>query len=258
VRYTNLNAVFIVVGLLSALAGLLLGANAHAGEDLMHHDTGYWLPVTLELPTTAKSRILLEAQPRWEDKLRRFSTLQIRPSVEYDVNQKVRLRAGYLWGFNRASTPAESHQYEHRLFEEATVVHKLDKLKVNHRLRLEQRHFSQAGNRDSHLSWRGRYQLRGEYPLGQSHWSLVSANEALINLNDTRTADQGLNQIRVFTGVNRKLGKWARIEAGYQWVLENQPHPEANVSHHLILTRLTIMPYRLGVRSEPGNLRFFD
>ena len=205
-------------------------------------DLQYWAPVTLEVPV-GKVKAAIEAQPHLSHDLQRLLTVQVKPSLSWDVRKNVTLTGGYFWAPNYPPVGARNNNvtYEERLWEQAVVTQVLTPnrpkpLLLTHQTRLEERFLPGVDP----VAWRLRYLCRLTVPLGQSQWSWLLHDEIHLNLNAVPTVPGGLGQNRLFTGLRRPLSSRMMMEVGYmmQWI--NQPSGSPNQLNHALLTRLTM------------------
>lgn len=221
--------------LYSIVVSLLLGAvfavpYAHAEVD---EDVQLWAPMFLNTTLGEKGRATLEVQPRFGNDISQASMLLVRPVVGYQVTPNVSLWQGYGW------TPSfNPYRNEHRIFQQALINHKIRKLQVQHRLRLEERFIENM----SSMVVRGRWLVRGDYPLGASEkWGILGYNELFINATSTSTGpQQGFDRNRLYGGISRKLNPHTRVDVGYVMEYANQPLQVRDRINHIINLWLTV------------------
>lgn len=215
---------------------------AQANSELMN-DLQTWQTVTLQTKIGPDKRILgyLEVQPRTGNldssgtANNDFSALIIRPAVGYQVNKHVSVWQGYAW----APQFLPFSRHENRIFQQLIVDKKIKKIHLVNRTRLEQRWLEGADG----TSVRFRHMLRAAYPLGKSQkWSIVGYDELFVNLNSPKGAPQGgMDQNRVFLGLNRKINKHVNAEAGYLNQFIYARDPIADRMNHVILLTVNFM-----------------
>lgn len=99
-------------------------------------------------------------------------------------------------------------------------------LSLSTRLRLEQRYPDTGGP----VGWRLRAQLRGQLRLDRI--TLLAWTESFIGLNETPWGQRsGIDQWRIFMGVQKPLSRQLNLEAGYlnQHVVRTGPDRVNNV-----------------------------
>lgn len=230
-------------GIGAVVAGVILMAG---GLGPSHADTvddlQYWAPVTFEVPI-GKIKGALEVQPRLANDLGRLQTVQVKPSLSWDVRKNMTLTGGYFWAPNYPPVGQSNNNvtYEERVWQQVVVTHPLTPRRakpvfLTHQAKLEQRFLPGVDP----VAWRMRYLCRLTVPLGQSRWSWLLHDEIHVNLNAVPTVPGGLGQNRLFTGFRRQLSRSTAVEAGYllQWV--NQASGQPNQLNHAILTRLSM------------------
>jgi hypothetical protein len=154
----------------------------------------------------------------------------LRVGVNYQLNSKIQLRAGYAWietypygdinlnGFGKDFT-------EHRAFEMATITDKVNILDLSHRFMLEQRWVGRYSNanletEDEFLFMnRLRYMFRMQLPLkGKSIEDktpyLAAYNEIFIGFG-TNVNENIFDQNRFGFLLGYKFNKTLRMEGGY-------------------------------------------
>lgn len=217
------------------MTALLAFGPAPALADDTTHGLQQWSLVTMTARVSDKAMIYLEAQPRTtlagppEDRVNHFSSLLLRPAVGYQVHPNLSLWQGYAW------TPTFNPElrHEHRLFQQALMQHQIKKVTMVNRTRLEERFIEDARG----AAIRGRHMLRLVLPLdADKNWSLVLYDEGFLNFNDVSRGPQaGIDQNRVFAGVNRRLGSQASLEAGYLNQYINRQNAANKVNHALLV-----------------------
>lgn len=194
-----------ILGLFCTL--VILSAHAETEED-----GAFWLNVNAQgaLPVEGL-HWYAEVQPRWRQEGKHFDASILRPSLFYAVNDHV---SGWFGYANIRFHPnGQSAREENRLWQQFLYkLEPIDRLYVQSRTRLEQRHFEHTSDTGHRL----RQLFRISTPVFSSAYSLVFWDEYFIHLNDTDWgANRGFDQNRVFIGVNSKLDSQASIEVGY-------------------------------------------
>jgi hypothetical protein len=115
---------------------------------------------------------------------------------------------GYGWISSFAAGGAV--QTEHRAWEQALGVMKVDRVSLGVRLRFEQRVKVDAAA----IGLRGRLWGRLAVDLVGPLFAVVT-DELFVGLNDAEWAPQGFDQNRAFVGVGLKASEPFRVEAGY-------------------------------------------
>lgn len=132
----------------------------------------------------------------------------VRPAFGWDVGRGWSVWAGYGWIPSMSADGAWAH--EHRAWEQALGVMKVDRVAMGARLRFEQR----AKQGEEAVGLRARLWGRLAVDLTGPAF-FVATDELFFGLNDPGWAPQGLDQNRAFVGFGLKASEPFRVEAGY-------------------------------------------
>jgi len=135
-----------------------------------------WYAYTGTVNINKKWSIHTEYQWRRDNIITNWQQSLLRTGINFKVNQKLTLRAGYAWieTYNYGGIPINGFgkQFaEHRAFQMATVNDKMGKLELSHRFMLEQRWIGRYSNAaltkedDYFFVNRLRYMYRMQVPL---------------------------------------------------------------------------------------------
>ena len=103
---------------------------------------------------------------------------------------------------------------EHRAWQSAHHAVEHDKLRLVHRVRLDERFIEGV---DSTI-FRFRYRLSTSHPFGDSEWYGLASEEVFVNLNDDDEGPlDGFSQNRLRLGVGRRVFGRLRVEGGYEF-----------------------------------------
>lgn len=183
---------------------------AHAKTE---EDGRYWLSVYAQGKLPVENLYWsMDVHPRWREEGEQFDQLILRPAVFYRLNPKASVWIGYDTIISHpAGQPSNREnrwwgQFQYQFDPIAEIT-------ITSRTRLEQRHregFSDEG-------YRVRQMIRAVRPSGFSpQLSWVAFNEVFVNLDQTRWgAQRGLDQNRVFVGINWKFNAIANADVGY-------------------------------------------
>lgn len=192
-----------------------------------------WLAGIAQGPVSGKLVTWLEVQPRFTAPA---DTLILRPALGVQLNPATQLLLGYAL----IDTYPEDgpRRREHRIWQQALLrlAGTPGEAVLMSRTRLEQR-FVEGVSGDG---WRLRQFLRGQYWLDED-WSGIAVSEVFVPLNDTRWGQRsGLEQMRNFIGVGRKLGPRFNLEAGYlnQRLIRSGPDSTVHVLNINLFYRL--------------------
>lgn len=155
-----------------------------------------------------------------------------RVGAVYFLNDRTQLAAGYAHFYYY---PGENHPLaarpEHRLWQQVQWATNGPRLRVQNRIRLEQRwrgHINGRGGVDDHydFNWRARTQLQLLYPLGKRPFTpgtvaLMLADELMLNFGK-EIVFNSFDQNRVIAGVQLQVGKRDVLQAGYMHIFQQQ------------------------------------
>lgn len=179
---------------------------AYAGTS----DFQIWTPVYLTVNFTDKIQGWYEAQPRFGDDASQLNQLLLRTALGYKFADHWSIWQGYAW------TPNIEPKYktENRLYQQLLYSQKFPAINIMSRTRLEERWIKDV----SGTAVRFRTLLRGQVPLAdQGRWAFVVQDEIFFNVNSpTNGPDGGLDQNRVFVGINRSVNAHLNVDIGYQ------------------------------------------
>lgn len=211
----------------------LLSSTAHANSNnYIEDDFGYWTPIYLNVPITDKVRGQFEVNPRIQENGADFNQLLIRPSIGYNLSKNWSIWQGYAWITNYIpSFISEQRIWQQLLYEKQ--FERFPKLSLTNRFRTEERFIQRV----SGAPFRIRNMLRLQYALDKNKkWSFVLFDEPFINLSSHNGGPQsGIDQNRLFVGVNRKFNAHVNAEAGYLMQYINIPNSGVDKLNHNIL-----------------------
>ena len=222
--------------------------NPTAAAKHIEEDLGAWGIVNLEVPLTEKLSLTTEPQLRWTEKGTHAGQQQWRNALNYDLNEKTTLTMGHMWTArhrNNEDLFTDTSSYENRLYQQVTYKHTMLKsLKVDHRLRLEQRLLTDVED----PLWYARYRLRVRVPLKKKSTPIeavknhaVASSEFLAHINRVETVKAGLVQQRHFIGVNHAFNRHLNVDAGYQLVLGDRFEQGRSFVNHTLLVQFNIV-----------------
>ncbi|PPU68709.1 DUF2490 domain-containing protein [Xanthomonas pisi] len=191
---------------------LLLGSlsTAHAATE---EDGRYWLSIYAQGKLPVENLYWsMDIHPRWREEGEQFDQLILRPAVFYRLNPKASVWMGYD---TIISHPAgQPSNRENRWWGQFQYqFDPIAEISITSRTRLEQRHredFSDEG-------YRVRQMIRAVRPSGfNPKLSWVAFNELFVNLDQTTWgARRGIDQNRVFVGINWKFNAISNVDVGY-------------------------------------------
>lgn len=155
-----------------------------------------------------------------------------RVGAVYFLDDRTQLSAGYAHFYYY---PGENHPLaarpEHRLWQQVLWTANGPRLRVQNRIRLEQRWRQQIDSRGSagdgyNFNYRARTQLQLLYPLGKHPFApgsvaLMLADEAMLNFGK-EIVYNSFDQNRLIAGVQLQVGKRDFLQAGYMHIFQQQ------------------------------------
>ena len=183
-------------------------------------DLGTWSVVNTKLNLSSKWNVFNELQLRSMSFYNHFYYYEIKGGVGYAVNKNFSL----LTGIGKYMTYSDGGNFEEpvvanefRLWEQVTMNNYLDRVKFEHRYRVEQR-WLQSGYRN-----RFRYRLAGAVPVNKRKFEAgtfyVSVFDEVFFTNTTPYFERN----RVFAGVGYQFSKQFTLQPGwlYQFDYKN-------------------------------------
>ena len=203
-------------------------------DPYLEDDLGLWAPVYIKMPLTEKIKSNLEINPRIQENVTHINQLLVRPSLGYQLTKDLSVWQGYGWVTNYIPRFVR----EQRIWQQILHEKNFSKFVLTNRFRFEERLIQDVEG----VSLRGRYLLRTLYPVSKNKlWSLVLSDELFVNLNAHHDGPQvGVDQNRLFVGVNKKINKNINIEGGYQLQYINSLSPHIDKLNHIILISLYV------------------
>ena len=188
-----------------------------------------WLASFNTIKTGKKTSLHTDIQWRTSDRWAHTQTLLLRPGLNFHLKKGFILTAGYAFISNRRVIgTATGYLTEHRAWEQLLYNHKLNRLSVAHRLRVEQRFLPKALAVDDRVEKEGtgyasriRYFIRNVYPLstGPNFSKGVFAalqNEVFLNIGNTSQVNGTFfDQNRLYLAMGYRLSPSFDLEAGY-------------------------------------------
>jgi len=174
----------------------------------------------------------LDVQLRSTDELSQVQTLLFRTGINYHLNKKQVLTAGYAYIPNRyVSGDNNELLAEHRLWQQFIQLQPVNKLSIQHRFRFEERFIPKPAvdneglYADEYLfATRFRYFVRSVIPLTRQTGSFEKGmftalqNELFLNATHLDVVNgKTFDQNRLYLALGYRLVKQFDIEAGYMW-----------------------------------------
>jgi hypothetical protein len=205
-------------------------------------DFRLWTPVYLTVKLPSKFLAYMEVNPRIGDDVTNIDQLLLRPAIGYQLTENLSIWQGYAWVgyFNQPHTPPQPAFFqENRIFQQVIYTQKFGGFNFMSRTRLEERWIEHADG----TALRFREMLKLSYPLPMApDWALVGYDEIFINLNTVGVSSgkgpgAGIDQNRLFLGVNKSFNQHFNVDLGYQnQMINSRSLPgNANLINHILL-----------------------
>jgi hypothetical protein len=194
------------------LAGCVCAWPATAAAQETSTDERVWFTLSLQDRGSPDSpwRWTFETILRSRDGVDDLDVLSLRPTITYTLNKHSSVGGGYA--FAPAFPPIGGTTVEHRAYGLYGFSTGLAGGTFTYRMRMEAR-FIEAN--DGTLM-RFRNQARYTHPFHRgSRVAWIAYDELSVHLNDTRLRPQGVDQNRIFGGLQIAAWPAGRVEAGY-------------------------------------------
>ena len=181
-----------------------------------------WASYSGEHAVAGKWGIHFDAQWRRADLGTEWQQYQLRPGLNYDVSDRLLLTVGYVYtrAYPYGDFPVEEAFPEHRIYQQAVIRHDAGTLRLQHRIRMEQRFIDYPPPQPQETTYqnRFRYMLRAEVPItrkpdGSPLWYVPVFDEVLIGIAPNY-GSRPFDQNRIFGGIGY-AAPGLNIEVGY-------------------------------------------
>ncbi|HET7898466.1 MAG TPA: DUF2490 domain-containing protein [Flavisolibacter sp.] len=188
-----------------------------------------WLASFNTIRLNNRFSLHFDGQVRSTDQWEQVGTILLRPGLNFHLNKKVTLTAGYGLVLGRRTVDGISSLLpEHRIWQQAILNQKAGHLTIAHRLRFEERFLPIPKAENGKLvtdgfnqAFRLRYFLRSIFPL-QSKASftqgpyLALQNEVFLNTgNKTAVNGKAFDQNRLYGALGHRFAGKIDLELGY-------------------------------------------
>ncbi len=188
-----------------------------------------WLASVNTIKTGKKTSLHTDIQLRSTDKLEYTQTLILRSGINFHINKKNIITAGYgLVHGRRNVSGITGYLNEHRLWQQYLHNHKWKQISLTHRFRLEQRFLPVAAVINNRFqktktvtNYRLRYFYRSTLPLKKQAvfskgFFAALQNEVFVNIaNKNNVNGKFFDQNRFYIAAGYRLSSKADIETGY-------------------------------------------
>ena len=214
----------------------------------------YWLSVTSNLKVAKRLSVILEGQFRYIDDLDP-QQYQVRTALDIKINEHFSvapLGYVYTWNYKYGKQPAAFENNEHRIWQQVFYKHNFGRLKVDHRLRFEQRFIQQhhvasdgAVVDDGYIlnQTRLRYRLMARLPLNSSSIEpgtfFASVYDEIFYSWGEHVTYQKPDQNRIFAGAGYQFNKNFTLQGGFLYqmlVKSNGAKQENNIGLQIQVT----------------------
>lgn len=184
----------------------------------------------------------------------------LRAGATYFFTDRTQATAGYahFHYFPGESNPLAARP-EHRLYQQVLWMNAAPKLRLQNRIRIEERWRQRIGSRGEALSgynfnWRFRAQWQLLYPLSSRLYApgtiaLMLADEAMLNFGKEITYNT-FDQNRLIAGVQWQTGNNSFLQAGYMFIFQQQPAGNKYRQSHVARVFYT---HNLDLRKKSGR-----
>ena len=214
-----------------------------------------WLGDFSKVKLNDKWSIYFDLGLRRTDWLNKWSQTIVRPGLTYTVNENVSITAGVAW-FNNYT--ANYIRPEYRGWEQLLFTETYGRIKVNHRLRAEQR-FNQAVVKDQLVNDykynnRFRYQLNVQIALNNKS---ITNKTLYLNLGDEVMVNSGkeisvnyFDQNRLSAGIGYRLNDLFNITVSYMNVFVQKSQVNTFENNNVLVLNLY---HNFGLRKKEAK-----
>lgn len=150
---------------------LMVSTSVNAASDFQ-----IWIPININAKLTEHLRGFLEFQPRVGDNASNLTSMIVRPSLGWALNEKATLWVGYLMGADSVTPDSDTYLIENRAWQGFSWKDTANEKQFiwEMRNRLEERFLPH--NSDPSIRWRTRFRI--EYLIPEwSSWSVIASEE---------------------------------------------------------------------------------
>jgi hypothetical protein len=210
-----------VFGICALLSSFAAAQDSSPGTKLLDFNPHGWFSYSGDHPVSGPWGLHFDAQWRRSDFGTEWQQYQLRPGLNYQWSENLLLTLGYVYtrSYPYGEFPARAAFPEHRMYQQALVRHSAGAVRMQHRIRMEQR-WIEYPNQPSEWTYqnRFRYLLKADFPLskredGSIKWYLPVYDEIVIGIPPNYGA-RPFDQNRIFAGVGYSTGP-VNFELGY-------------------------------------------
>lgn len=187
-----------------------------------------WTSINSQIRVSNKWSTVADAHIRRTDFLKNNSFYFLRLGAVYHINPRLNIGAGagHLWLANRSGA-TELFTNENRLYQHAQLSHTFGSIRLQQRLRIEERWQQRVVNfrpaNEYRYSTRYRYQLYLTIPVSKNEYvpSIAVADELLLQTGKDIVFNT-FDQNRLFTGIRQQITPSLSFDAGYMLVYQQR------------------------------------
>ncbi len=160
-----------------------------------------------------------------------LDTVELRPGVGYQLNDRFKVSGGYLWASVRQDGP---DRREHRLWQQLGYdLGKTHGFEFDGRTRLEERR--REGWNDT--GWRVRQEFAVKRPIEGTPFDISLSTDLFFELNDTDWGQEdGFTEARSQLLLGWEMSDKVSWEFGYMNQFENEDGTGDETNHHIVIS----------------------
>ncbi|WP_229311022.1 DUF2490 domain-containing protein [Larkinella soli] len=210
--------------------GVFLLLLLNAGAFAQSNPWGSWFISTLQLPATEHGwGGFLEVQARSRALFDEFNYYEVKGGVSYDLgpNFSALIGAGRYHSYNYRELDLGPQALETRLWEQLTLSQYLDRLKFEHRYRVEQRWYGESTPEQQAIF--GRFRNRVRYRLNlliPLNADAIQTKTAFLSIYDElflNPKSPHFERNRLYAGLGYQLSRSVTLQAGWLYQYDFAP-----------------------------------
>ena len=212
--------------MLRTALGLALAASHALAQSplpkLLDFNRHAWVSYSGDHAVAGRWGVHFDGQWRRSDLGLKWQQYQLRPGLNYSPSDRILLTLGYVFtkSYPYGDFPVRDAFPEHRIYQQAVIRQPWGSVRLQHRIRMEQRFVRYPTPQPEVYTYqnRFRYLLKAEIPLkrrpdGQPSWYVPVFDEILIGL-PPNYGSRPFDQNRIFAGIGY-AAPGASVEVGY-------------------------------------------
>jgi Protein of unknown function (DUF2490) len=186
---------------------------AKAQNKTVTHENQQWIQYYDETKLNKNWTLLADASFRWRDGFSENAQFIARTGLGYSIKENLRISAGFA--YSSFYTQDTLNRVEYRPHQEILLRDNFNKIRINQRIRVEERFFNPLNNPNNTFNFRFRYQIMVSLPLFKlsksnpdSMFLLNVGDEIFINAGKetpTQTFDQNRFVVSPVFQLNKNL-----------------------------------------------------